>query len=197
MGRFGWILPTVLLAAVGCDRGNPLSGPTPAPQAAPATQPGTTQPTTEPATVSRLTIDGKVYSFPPARLRVSKSGEHVTARLYTNDPKAALGDDYHGNGYDLVMKLDDITEPSEVYSSVWQYRNPDPTYVDSPYGIFLDGIKYQLQPSDVTARFLGDTLLVRIDLQGRFLQFDQSDGVQVGRQVYVKGSLLAPVEYRE
>ena len=142
-------------------------------------------------------IDGKPYSFPPARLRVSKIDGHVTARLYTNDPKAALGEDYRGNGFDLVMKLDDITEPTEVYTSIWQFKAPSANYVESPYGIFLEGIRFQLQPDDVTAQFLGDVLQVRVHLSGKFLEFDQTDAHQPPKSVYVDGYLLAPVEYKD
>ncbi|HXE52916.1 MAG TPA: hypothetical protein VN541_07880 [Tepidisphaeraceae bacterium] len=198
------VLPLIGFAlSVGCnDRsgsttagGSSSATPPPATQPDPATGP-TTAPATQPA-MSHLTIDGKQYAFPGARLRVNRANGHVFARLYTADPKAALSDDYRGNGYDLVMRLDDITEPTEVYSSVWQYKAPSREYQDNLHGVFLDGIKYQLQPADVTARFLGDMLLVRVDVEGQFLQFDQSDTSAPPRLVYVKGSLLAPVEYKD
>jgi hypothetical protein len=142
-------------------------------------------------------IDGKLVAFPPAKLRVSKSDGQISARLYTIDPKAALADDYTGNGYDLVMKLDDIAEPAEVYNSFWQYKAPSAEFSESPHGIFLEGVKYQLQPADVTARFLGDMLVVRVQLKGKFLQFDQSNVTSAPKSVYVEGFVLAPVEYKD
>ena len=68
---------------------------------------------------------------------------------------------------------------------------------NSPSGIFLEGVKYQLQPYNVTARFLGDMLLVRIDISGEFLQFDSTDPAAPAKSVTVKGFLLAPVEYKD
>src|SRR6185312_5712979 len=131
------------------------------------------------------------------RLRVNKANGQITARLYTVDPKAALADDYVGNGYDLMMTLDDINEPTEVYNSFWQYKSTSREFSDSPHGIFLEGIKYQLQPADVTARFLGDMLMVRVQLKGQFLLFDQSNVTAPPRSVYVEGFVLAPVEYKD
>lgn len=176
------------------------------PQTAPTTLPATTQPhafaaaATEPAATqpaSQLTIDGLSYPFPAARLRVSKQGRRVVARLYSDDPKAALSDDYKGNSYDLIMDLDDISEPQQVYTSVWQFKARSREYTDSSHGIFLEGIRFQLEPYNVTARFLGDMLLVRVDLEGEFMQFDQVDASAAPKSVFVKGSLLAPVEYKE
>ena len=209
MSRAYW--PLVALLAIlwiaGCDdrpQSSAKAGPRPNPTTAPvATQPSdddaaaaSTQPTTQQA-FSELKIDGNSVRFPAARLRVSKSNDHVVARLYTDDPKAALKDDYQGNGFDLVMRLDTIREPNEIYMAAWQFKARSREYVESPYGIFLEGIKYQLQPFDVSAKFVGDMLLVRIELDGQFLQFDQSDPAAPAKTVYVKGRLLAPVEYKD
>jgi hypothetical protein len=193
-------LAVVISALVlGCEKHEPTPAPSNSPAATPPTsQPATTAPATTQLSQSSLLIDGRVFTFPPAKLRVSKSNGHVVARLNTIDPKAALADDYKGNGFDLVMKLDDIAEPAEIYTSVWQHNAPQSNdFVDSPYGIFLEGIRYQLQPADVSARFSGDILLVRIDLRGKFLQFDQSEPRTPGKPVYVEGRLLAPVEYKD
>lgn len=173
---------------------------TPAPTTAPATQPVALSPASQPATqpaFSQLMIDGQMYTFPGAKIRVGKSGSHVIARLYSDDPKAALDDDYKGNHYDLQMRLDDITDPQLLYTSIWQFKAPSAEYSDSPYGIFLDGMRYQLQPLDASTRFLGTMAQVHIDLEGRFLLFDDADKTAAPKAVYVKGSLLAPVEYKD
>lgn len=198
------IVGVALTMVVGCDsrQGGVVKA---NPQTAPTTLPATTQPdafaaATEPATTqpaSQLSIDGLSYPFPAARLRVTKQGRRVVARLYSNDPKAALSDDYKGNSYDLVMDLDDISEPQQVYTSVWQFKARSREYTDSSHGIFLEGIRYQLEPYNVTAHFLGDMLLVRVDLDGEFMQFDQVDASATPRSVFVKGSLLAPVEIKD
>ena len=200
MGRIGWIVVSAVAMglAAGCDRAESASkrnaGTATRP---PATLPASTQPATQPAAESHLTIDGHVFAFPPAKLRVRKTGDKITARLYTIDPKAALADDYKGNGYDLMMDLDDITEPTEVYNAYWQFKTKSQEFSDSPHGIFLEGSKYQLQPADVTAKFLGDMLVVRVQLKGQFLEFDQSDVKSAPKPVFVEGYLLAPVEYKE
>ena len=142
-------------------------------------------------------IDGKVVEFPPARLRVSKSGGHVIARLYTNDPKATLVEDYHGNGYDLLMQLDDVGSPTEIYNAEWDFKAASHDSPSTPYGIFLDGIRFQLVPSQVTARFIGDSLLVRVDIQGQFARQNQTDLNDPSKVVNVSGRLLAPVEYKD
>lgn len=198
----------VLGLSLGCDSRNSTptkSNPTTAPTTVPSTQPvsdaATTQPVaaapaTQPA-YSQLIIDGRVYTFPEAKLRVSKAGNAVVARLYTDDPKAALEDDYKGNHYDLQLRLDDIQVPQQVYMATWQYKARSQEYNDSPYGIFLEGMRYQIQPLDASARFLGTMLQVRIDLDGQFMLFDDSDKAAAPKVVSVKGSLLAGVEYKD
>lgn len=211
-----WPLAIVVVAlglALGCDDRNKANKPTPAPagsrslpMTAPSTQPvsdaTTTQPVAEaPATqpaFSQLIIDGKPYTFPEAKVRVTQSNGHIVARLYTNDPKAALSDDYQGNHFDLQLRLDDIQVPQQVYMATWQYQAQSREYNDTPYGIFLQGMRYQLQPFQASARFLGTMMQVHIDLEGQFLLFDDADKSGGGpKTVYVTGSLLAGVEYKE
>jgi hypothetical protein len=201
------LIPAAALAFLvcGCDTGVKQSKrqPTTAPSfAVAATEPGETEvAATEPAATqpaaSNLAINDQAWKFPPARLRVSKSGNHVVARLYSNDPRSAINDDYKGNSYDLVMNLDDIREPQQIYTAQWQHKARSREFVDSPSGIFLEGVKYQLQPYNVTAKFLGDMLLVRLELSGEFLQFDSTDPAAPPKSVTVKGFLLAPVEYKD
>ena len=201
-----WIIGLMLVgAAAGCDSGtrtsakqNPTTAPTTAPSADsdPTALAPTTAPSSRPA-VSELLIDGRPYTFPTAKLRVGKVNDRVVARLYTNDPKAALDDDYKGNHFDLQMKLDDVHEPQMVAMSVWQYQAHSREYTDSPYGIFLEGMKFQLQPYNVTTHFVGTMLMVQVDLDGEFLAFDLSEPNSTPKTVYVKGSLLAPIEYKD
>jgi hypothetical protein len=202
-----WLIAIILAALVhlGCDSG-PTS-PKPAPTLAPTTAPAATQPSasadarnvapsTQPAT-SELLINGQVYKFPVAKLRVGKSTDHVVARLYTDDPKAALDDDYKGNRYDVQMSLDNLREPQQVCMASWQYKAMSHEYVNAPYGIFLEGMRYQLQPLNASARFLGTMLMVQVDLEGQFLLFDNADKSAVPKTVFVKGTLLAPIEYKD
>lgn len=202
--RFQIALLLAVSMHLGCDQPKqaaPVSVPaTTAPATAPSTQAvsegATTEPSTQPV-VSQLSIDGQMYTFPGAKVRVGTSGSHIVARLYTDDPKAALEDDYKGNHYDLQMRLDDIQSPQMIYMAVWQFKSQSAEYNDTPFGIFLDGMRYQLQPINVSARFLGTMLQVHIDLEGQFLVFDDSDKSAAPKTVYVKGSLLAPVEFKD
>lgn len=192
--------PVLITAlSIGCDSKQdvvPVPSATPTtPATAPATQAADiVAPTTQPST---LVVDGKEYPFPPAKLRVSKTDGHVVARLYTNDPKAASADDYHGNGYDLVMQLDDIDSPAEIYKAVWTFKAASHDSASTPYGIFLDGIRLQLTPSMVTAHFIGDSLMVRVDIEGQFMRLNQTDPNDPPRATYVGGRLLAPIEYKD
>lgn len=205
MTRPHFLIAILLIAGIplGCDhpkQATPSAPSTTAPTSAPATQPVAQLSTTEPATqpsVSQLLIDGQMYNFPGAKVRVGTSGSRILARLYTDDPKAALEDDYKGNHYDIQMKLDDIQSPQQIYMAVWQYKAASSEYNDTPFGIFLDGMRYQLQPINVSARFLGTMLQVHIDLEGQFLVFDDSDKSAAPKTVFVKGSLLAPVEFKD
>ncbi|HEY2587003.1 MAG TPA: hypothetical protein VGI81_14755 [Tepidisphaeraceae bacterium] len=212
MLQHSWPFAIVLVfgLSLGCDNRNitpKSSNPATAPTTVPSTQPVSNAATTQPVAIapaatqpaySQLIIDGRAYTFPEARLRVMMSGNHVVARLYTNDPKAALEDDYKGNHFDLQLRLDDIQVPQQVYMASWQYQAPSREYNDSPYGIFLEGMRYQLQPLNASARFLGTMLQVRIDLEGQFLVFDDADKSGAPPKVaYVKGSLLAAVEYKD
>ena len=188
-----------LAALAGCDSkdATPIPSETPTTPAGPTTAPSTQAaiaPTTQPSTIM---IDGKTYSFPPAKLRVSKADGHVVARLYSNDPKDAMGDNYHGNSYDLMMQLDDIDSPTEIYNAVWQFKAVSHDSPSTPYGIFLDGVRFQLTPSVVTAHFIGDSLIVRVDVEGQFMRLDQTDATDAPRATYVTGRLLAPVEYKD
>jgi hypothetical protein len=122
---------------------------------------------TQPAE-SFMTIDGKVYSFPRAMLRLRQSGSGVSALLYTDDPPAALLDNYTGNSYYLQMNLD-IPDAARIGSAKWLFKAPSSERVDSPDGIFLSGHKIELQPLDVQVRFDGTEPVVTISLVGRFL----------------------------
>jgi hypothetical protein len=207
MNQKYWLIVIVLAGGlhIGCDSGTP-SAVKPVPTTAPTTAPSTTQPSasadaptlapaTQPAT-SELMINGQLYKFPVAKLRAEKFADHAVARLYTDDPKAALDDDYKGNRYDLQMSFDNVHEPQQVCMASWQYKAASHEYVNAPYGIFLEGMRYQLQPLDASARFLGTMLMVQIDLEGQFLLFDNSDKSAVPKTVFVKGMLLAPIEYK-
>jgi len=186
-------------AAVGCDKSpspvtttvSPLPTP-PASPASPSTEP-TTQPATQPA-VSSLLINGVFKQFPPARLRLSVDGDHVTAVLYSADPAAAINDDYAGNSFYLSMPLTDVKDIASVDGEQWRFKSISSDRADTTDGIFLDGLKHQLQPMDVVVRFEGTGSSMRVRVAGEFLDFQSATPLMPGVLTLVDGDLTADVE---
>ncbi len=190
------------LMAGGCDRAPSAPVEQPAHQEhGPTTSSATaviTRATTAPATrdagvdeSSVMEIGGAPYFFPPARLRVDVKDEQVRARLYSNDPPTALSKSYSGNFYYFDVPLD-IKDPADIAEAQWTFKATGKEQEDSPNGIFLDGMKKQLQPYDATITFTrtGDKIMTRVT--GKFLLFgeDQSEA----KTVNVDGVLTAVVQ---
>ena len=171
-----------------------VDSPTADAQTAGATQPhaaGDTQPTN-----SFLTIDGRLTEFPPARLRLSKTAEGVNALLFSDDPRNATSAEYKGNSFyfDVSLRVDD---PSDIRGAAYAYKADDSEPSESPYGIFLSGTRYHLQPQDVVIRFDGEGRKVMAQIAGRFLVV-RSSGEQVpGQSATVQGTLYTTAEIEE
>jgi hypothetical protein len=183
-----------LMLAIGCERkpappGDSQSTPATQPSTQPATGPSTV-PSTEP-TASLMVIDQRIVSFPPAKLRVrqKRAGDPVVAVLFSDDPKAAIDDNYTGNSYYLEMTLD-IANPGDLAQGVWTYKSPTSERANSTNGIFLDGTHVQLQPLEVRVEFEQRGNEIGVMLQGHFLQFDANDP-NIGRMVQVSANLTA------
>lgn len=194
----GWAVTALFLmlcaGIVGCERKPASRG---ASQPAPATQPSTlptalpaTQASTEPA-ASMMVIDDRIYSFPPARLRVRQkhAGDPVTAVLFSDDPKTAIDDNYAGNSYYLEMALD-VAGPDELGQAIWTYKSPTSARMNSTNGIFLDGTRVQIQPLEVRVEFEPRREGMGVLLRGHFLMFDGNDP-NIGRMVQVSANLTA------
>jgi hypothetical protein len=200
----GRIVTMALFAALlaGCERGPrqepaPTAPPPPVAEA-PATQPivqiPATMDTTEPFEAT-LAINQQEYSFPAAILRLEQSGRHVNARLITDDPPTAIEEDYHGDSFDLVMKLN-ISEPGQIDGADWKYSDRGVERQDeSAHGLFLDGQRHRLHPQDVEARFQQQGEKVMVRLSGWFLLYESSGSERSAppRRVYVQGNLAATV----
>ncbi|HEX4796634.1 MAG TPA: hypothetical protein VH370_22775 [Humisphaera sp.] len=208
---------TAMLAGAllsGCDRDQTASTKPPATQpaaAASTTQsadasividPSILQPPPHvslPKTSSFLVHDGvsdRIYDFPAAILRLTKHEEgKYDAVLYSNDPKAALNPGYTGNSFYLQMKLD-IDDPHKLVNVPWGYRTNSTEHEESGDGIFLQGNRIHLQPSDVAASFNGgDNKLVQVIVAGKFLKFDnQAEPTALHTLVEVRGEFTAIVE---
>lgn len=140
-----------------------------------------------------MLIDGRRVEFPPAKLAVRTRGGQVLAVLYSDDPPEAIHDSYTGNSFYIEMLLD-IADPNELATAHWSFKAPSSDRTDTVTGIYLDGRKRQLQPSDVVVQFDGSTTPLTVVLRGTFLLFEASqDHTIPGRLVPVAGDLEANV----
>lgn len=130
-----------------------------------------------------MRIEDKRVEFPPAKLRVGASDGKVIALLYSDDPKDALKDQYAGNSFYFQMELD-ADEVKNFADSDWRFKATSNEQTDSPYGIFLDGHRKQLQPVEVSITFEpagGDETLITVS--GKFLLVSVDDATQPSRLV--------------
>lgn len=201
------------LLLAGCDDPSSTTGPaTPATQpsqaAAPATQPARTTtgehlPTARPAAfVSSFRIFehqtpndfGMLYEFPHARLHLKRDENSVV--LYTDDPGTAIKPSYSGNSYYLVVPLSK-SDPEKLDGYIWHYQAPSiDEHPDSGEGVFLDGQRYHLQPSDVTIAFKGAGRQLKVAVIGQFVKFDTAanQSLHAGYPVLLKGTIDATVD---
>lgn len=205
-------LAAVLLVA--CDRrpenparpvpapaASPTVSPAPASHVAPVAQPvAAPAAAAEPASSSVLLVDGNLLTFPSARLKLSRGDGNLTAILYTADPRNAIDNDYVGNSYYLVMPLD-VADPQELGTAEWHLKAGSEEEGNTTEGIFLNGLRMHLQPSDIVVRFTGTPSLVQVQFMGPqerpwsdFLLFDASTSGSLPRHVQVSGSVFATVD---
>jgi hypothetical protein len=215
------ILPALLgamLGAAGCDRRAAKTArnvpPPPGddlpmvdvPAAGEAQPAGATQPQAAPDTQPAnafLTIDAHlpdvaagVTQFPPARLRLTKTPEGVTALLFSDDPKNATGADYKGNSFYFDLPLQ-VTDVSDIRRATYAYKSDDSEPSESPNGIFLKGTRYHLQPQDVAIRFDGEGKKVMAQIAGRFLVVRTAGEGASGQVAAVQGTLYTTAEVEE
>jgi hypothetical protein len=138
-----------------------------------------------------MMIDQRPVQFPPAMLRIHQTDGKVVALLYSDDPKDALNNNYRGNGFYFQLKLDDVTD-TKFDQATWIHHSESSERVETPYGIFLDGHRRQLQPQDVRIRLLplaGGGMTV--DMAGWFLSVDPQDALSATQLIPVTARLLA------
>ena len=144
--------------------------------------------------MTALLINQVFKEFPSARLRLVSADEHVTAILYSSDPPTAINDDYSGNSYYLKMSLDDVKDISGINGAEWRFKSISSDRSDSNDGIFLHGLRHQLQPIDLLVRFEGSGSSLRVRLAGEFMDYDNSAPHQPGILTSVSGDVLADVD---
>lgn len=211
----------LLIAAVtgtvvaGCDRGSddaPPGGSDPASVATTApvsprngagatTVPATSPATTQAAAESLINIDGNLVLFPAAKMRIDESDGKTIVRLFSDDPKgAALDANYEGNSFYLQIELDEPLDGGDVNNLdgvQLTYRALSSERDDSPYGIFLEGRRWILQPADVHIAFEGTGSPVNVRLAGTFLMFDSNDDTAKPHRANVAADLSATVQARK
>jgi hypothetical protein len=189
----------VLLAAGGCKRQSKPAAPVPppatAPHASPASAPATraaaTQALQARAEPSVMEINGKPWFFPPARLRVEEKEGVVRAQLYSSSQPTIPEKSDAGNLYYFDIPLD-IDDPAQIEHAQWSIESTSQQQDDSPNGIFLDGMKMQLQPYNVHILFNRDGQNIMVRVVGQFLQF--SDEQPAPQVVKVDAALTAAVQ---
>ena len=89
-----------------------------------------------------------------------------------------------------------ITPVAELASAQWLYKSRSSEREDSPFGVFMEGRRWHLQPDDVRADFTGEGASLEVSLRGTFLLFDSHDTRAPGRRVLVSGTFPALVQTR-
>ena len=187
---------------VGCDRGaDPLppggTGGNPSTGASPTTGATTSPATTQAALESLINIDGNLVLFPAARLRIDEADGKTVARLFSDDPKgAALDENYDGNSFYLQIELDE-DDAKDLNGVVLTYKAPDSERDETPYGIFLEGRRWVLQPADVRVAFEGAASSLDVRMNGVFLMFDSNDQTAKPKRAQVAAKLSAAVQEKK
>lgn len=184
--------------AISCDR-EPASPKAPTASAtidvkAPATLPSHASPSTQPAQLASgavIMIDQRNYDFPAARLRVSEVDGQVVALLHSDDPRDAIDEKYAGNSFYLQMDLD-VPAAADFSRTEWRFAASTSEPSQSPYGIFLEGHRYQLQPVDLKVSFERTTpATTTVWMSGRMLLIDIRDSASAPRMVSLAARLPA------
>jgi len=194
-------------ALMGCDRadegvapGEVVSGPTT--NNATSTGNGGATTTTSPATTqsaaeSLINIDGNLVLFPGAKLRIDEADGKTVARLFSDDPKgAALDENYDGNSFYLQIELDE-DDAKDLNGVELTYKAASSERDDTPYGIFLEGRRWVLQPADVRVAFEGGSSPLDVRLTGVFLMFDSNDPTVKPKRAQVVAKLSAAVQSKK
>jgi hypothetical protein len=190
-----------LASADGCDRlkAQLPTAKAPAPTTAPVPSIAIVAPSTinavEAADITPpgcvMIIDHHPIQFPQALLRIHQTDGHVMALLYSDDPKDALDNSYRGNGFYFQLKLDDVAD-AKFAQATWIHHSETSGRAETPYGIFLDGHRRQLQPLDVRIRLLPSaTGGMTAEMGGTFLSVDPQDSLAATQEVVVTARLLA------
>jgi hypothetical protein len=135
--------------------------------------------------------------FPAAKLRVDEADGKVVVRLFSDDPKgAALDPNYVGNSFYLQLDAEP-DDAKDLNGVALKYQQPTHERDDTPYGIFLEGRRWVLQPADITVAFSGTKSPLDVQLNGKFLLFDSSDETAKPKTAEVTAKLSAAVQAKK
>jgi hypothetical protein len=202
--RWAGFALSVVVLLIGCDRGaDPLppgavggAGSKPAASTGPTTGPSTSPATTQ-AAESLINIDGNLVLFPAAKLRIDEADGKTVARLFSDDPKgAALDENYDGNSFYIQIELDE-EDAKNLNGVELTYKAPDSERDETPYGIFLEGRRWVLQPADVRVAFEGAASPLDVRMNGVFLMFDSNDPTAKPKRAQVVAKLSAAVQSKK
>lgn len=194
--RFGKSILILTIGAAlsfGCEPDAPAPAPAdtaPANTAEASSLPAAAQhPIDAPAAATQPTvfmlIEGEQKAFPASRLVVDDRNGKTVALLMSDDPPAALNDDYAGNSYYMEMEFDDLLPT--IRGQVWEYEAPDSEKQDTPNGIFLQGNRWQLQPFQVRVQFQQVDGADVAWISGTFSMYQEGERPPLPRVVSVTG----------
>ena len=185
----------------------------PAPQLASSTQPAA-GPTVDAPAVSYLffkevpdptqsqegaVVDPSDYgdkiAFPRARIRLSGKGEtHLTAYLYSDDPKEAIRRNWQGHRYSFRMPLR-VASADHLDEADYRLKVNFVGADETSNGVYLTGDRFHLEPIDLSVRFESvGPKLVRLYIGGLFKQFDTTEVDAEPRWFHVRGIVDAAVD---
>lgn len=141
-----------------------------------------------------MKINGRLVPFPRARLKIEDDGKHLNVLLFSDDPPQAINDDYTGNSFYLQMGLD-VADPRDLHLGTWRHQARSQEREDTPFGIYLNGRKAQLQPYNVNASFSpGDHETSVVHLWGNFLLWNNAEATGLPQSVSLNADLPVQVE---
>lgn len=219
-----WLPAVATMAALavcgaGCDQRVTEAGKAPKPPEAVSSQPSSlpsapvqvaadsvpaTAPETKPVeppgpVLSFLMIDGLGAQFPATKMLLHEGeGGRIRAELFSDLPKSALAH-YEGNALYLEIDLDGVgldgVTAGKVDGASWRFKSTRSDKAQSGNGIFLNGQRQHLQPSDVLIKFerKGDQLTAHV--MGQFRAYQSGTPDALAPFVGVRGTV--PVEIVE
>jgi hypothetical protein len=89
----------------------------------------------------------------------------------------------------------DVSDPKDLHLATWRHQARSQEREDTPFGIYLNGRKVQLQPYNVNATFApGDDHSTVVHLWGNFLLWNNAEATGLPQSVTLNADLPVQVE---